>query len=190
MPQALSWHATPQTWALDDAHLRITAGPRTDLFTDPRSKVAIANSPRLAFDASGDCLLSTRVSVAFAATYDAGVLVAYADAQHWAKLCFEFSPQRQPMIVSVVTRGDSDDCNSVVIEGNMTWLRLAKLDNACAFHYSLDGAYWRFVRYFNLGMARTSIGFSAQSPTGDGCEAIFEHIRFEARALSDLRSGE
>jgi hypothetical protein len=35
----------------------------------------------------------------------------------WAKLCFELSPQHQPMIVSVVTWGTSGDCNAAPSTG-------------------------------------------------------------------------
>ena len=58
----------------------------------------------------------------------------------WAKLCFEYSPQREPMVVSVVTRGLSDDCNSFVVDGATVWLRIARVGSAFAFHASTDGA--------------------------------------------------
>src|SRR6187397_2393213 len=41
---------------------------------------------------AGDFQFSARVSVDFRAQYDAGVLLLWADEQHWAKFCFEFSP--------------------------------------------------------------------------------------------------
>ncbi len=94
------------------------------------------------------------------------------------------------MIVSVVNKGDSDDCNSVVIAGNTVHLRLARIGRAFAFHYSIDGRFWHFTRYFNLGVEGAAIGFSSQSPTGSGCASVFEDIRFEARTPADIRSGE
>jgi hypothetical protein len=51
-------------------------------------------------------------SVEFASVYDAGVLLVHASERQWAKLCFEYSPQQRPTLVTVVTRGTSDDCNS------------------------------------------------------------------------------
>ena len=86
----------------------------------------------------------------------------------WAKLCLELSPQGEVMVVSVVTRGASDDCNSVIVDGPV-WLRVAHLERAFAFHYSLDGATWHMVRYFSLGEPEpVEVGFLAQSPTGSG----------------------
>ena len=127
----------------------------------------------------------------FAATYDAGTLFVYVHDALWAKLCFEYSPQQQPMIVSVVTRGVSDDCNSVCVEDNSVYLRVYRQGEVLAFHYSLDGHYWHFVRHFSLGDAgQLRIGFSTQSPTGQGCRASFSEIRYTPGTLSDLRNGE
>jgi regulation of enolase protein 1 (concanavalin A-like superfamily) len=95
------------------------------------------------------------------------------------------------MIVSVVTRGSSDDANSVPIDGNTIYLRLSKLENAYAFHYSHDGSAWNLVRHFGLGGQReTQIGFLSQSPTGEGCTAYFSEISYTPQLLGDLRSGE
>lgn len=189
----LRWLREPQSWSVPDgASLQVAAGPRTDWFVDPqRLSEAKLNAPALLGGASGDFLLSARVTVDFARTYDAGVLVVYESDDVWAKLCFEYSPQREPMVVSVVTRGVSDDCNSFVVEGTMVWLRIAQVGSAFAFHASTDGSSWSFIRHFALeSAAEPSIGFAAQSPLGDGCAVTFDRIAYEAARLGDLRSGE
>lgn len=193
VPMPLRWLNEPQGWsARDGSTLLVTAGPRTDLFADPRqSAEPKLNAPLLVGDPSGDFLLSARVTVDFAATYDGGVLVLYASERVWAKLCFEYSPQREPMVVSVVTRDVSDDCNSFVVDGTSVWLRIARVGSAYAFHASTDGSGWSFVRHFALEAgSEPSVGFAAQSPTGDGCAVTFERIAYEATRLGDLRSGE
>lgn len=190
LPAHLTWDLPPVRWQSDGALLSISAGPHTDLFTSPAGNEAIVNSPRLLFSpGDGDFLLSARVQVDFASTFDAGALLIYGDERCWAKLCFEFSPQSEPMVVSVVNRGVSDDCNSVVIDGNAVYLRIARMGPAYAFHYSLDGASWRMVRHFTLGAGDHAIGVSCQSPTGAGCTVLFSNIRFSAARLDDLRSG-
>ena len=104
--------------------------------------------------------------------------------------CFEYSPDGEPMVVSVVTRGVSDDCNSTVVDGRAVWLRIARRGHAVAFHASLDGRRWSFVRYFALEATDDlSVGFLAQSPTGKGCSVSFTEIAYEATRLVDLRSG-
>ena len=194
IPAALRWESPPGDWKLrPDGALRITAGPRTDLFIDPDGESpAVLNAARLiAGPIVGDFILSARVTVDFAATYDAGVLLIWADDETWAKLCFEYSPRGEPMIVSVVTRGVSDDCNSTVVDASVTWLRISRRGRAYAFHSSADGETWQLVRHFALPVSdAVSIGFEVQSPTGEGCSVTFDRITFEARTLADIRSGE
>jgi uncharacterized protein len=192
LPMPLEWLQQPQSWHVpDEASLHVVAGARTDWFVDPqRSTEAALNAPALVGAAGGDYLLSARVTVDFAATYDAGVLVLHEREDLWAKLCFEYSPQRQPMVVSVVTRGVSDDCNSFVVDGTSVWLRIARLGPAFAFHASTDGERWILVRQFALdGAGASSVGFLAQSPTGEGCAVAFEQISYRAERLDDVRSG-
>ncbi|HET6684674.1 MAG TPA: DUF1349 domain-containing protein, partial [Gaiella sp.] len=173
------------------SRLTIEAGAATDWFADPADPPQLAaNAPVLAGGASGDFLLSARVRVAFASVFDAGALMLHADDRRWAKLCFEYSPQKEPTIVSVVTDGSSDDANGIAVAGKETWLRIARIGPAFAFHVSRDGARWQLVRSFRLGADdEVSVGFEAQSPAGDGCVVRFDEIRFEVRRLTDLRGG-
>ena len=189
----LRWLRRPESWSVpDEATLLLAAGPRTDWFVDPqRATEPKLNAPALLGDSSGDFLLSARITVDFAGTYDAGVLVVYESEDAWAKLCFEYSPQREPMVVSVVTRGVSDDCNSFVVADRSVSLRIARVGRSFAFHASTDGSSWSFIRHFALETGdRTSIGFAGQSPTGEGCAVRFEQIAYDAVRLGDLRSGE
>jgi uncharacterized protein len=169
--------------------IRLVADALTDWFVDPRTLSVESNAPALVGAVRGDFMLSAHVEVAFAATFDAGALVAWQDERTWAKLCLEYSPDGDAMVVSVVTRGASDDCNSVVVNGNSAWLRVSRLGDAYAFHMSNDGDRWAFVRHFRLE-GDPEVGFLAQSPLGDGCAATFTQIRFEAATLADLRSGD
>ena len=180
--------ATPE--AIADDSLTLRAGARADWFRDPAGHVVVHNAPALVMPATGAWMLKARTSAAHEATFDAAVLTVYVDEQTWAKLCLELSPEDEVMVVSVVTRGESDDCNSVPIEGNEIWLRISRLGRAFAFHYSCDGATWRMVRIFTLGeQAEVEVGFLAQSPTGVGCVATFKDIAFVTELLADVRSG-
>jgi regulation of enolase protein 1 (concanavalin A-like superfamily) len=187
LPGELSYDVEPVAWALDGGALTLTAGPRTDLFVDPGGAPAVLNAPRLLTGLEGDFLFGARVRVEFAGTYDAGVLLLWRDDAHWAKLCFERSPQAVPTIVSVVTRGASDDANAFTVDGAEAWLRIARLGRAVAFHASTDGTVWQLIRYFELTAGR--VGFLAQSPTGEGCTVTFDRIFHAAERLADLRSG-
>ena len=192
VPATITWKNQPSDSTSDAGQqISITTGADTDWFIDPAGGHVKNNAPIALFVPPDHTFsLQARVTVEFAATYDAGTLFVYVHDALWAKLCFEYSPQQQPMIVSVVTRGVSDDCNSVSVGDNSVYLRVYRHGEVLAFHYSLDGHYWHFVRYFSLGdLGRLWIGFSTQSPTGQGCRVSFSEIRYTPGALSDLRNG-
>jgi regulation of enolase protein 1 (concanavalin A-like superfamily) len=191
LPYHLHWLNAPRSWSLaSEGQLTITAPAKTDWFIDPRGAVNISNAPVLMFLAKSSCILCAQVLVDHVATYDAGVLMVYESPLAWAKLCLELSPQGQPTVVSVVTKGVSDDCNAFPVKGPM-YFRIAKLEKAYAFHVSADGDRWDLIRYFTLeGNQNSQLGFLAQSPTGNGSTASFRQIHFEERLLADIRSGE
>lgn len=190
LPFELSWLREPKSWSIVRRALTIEAGPQTDWFVDPAGEARpVLNAPALVGAVGGDFILSARVSVVFGATFDAGVLMLHFGDRCWAKLCLERSPEGRPMMVSVVTREHSDDCNSTVVDHDEVWLRVARLGAAYAFHSSTDRRLWQLVRYFSLPAQDVSVGFEAQSPLGEGCTATFADITFEQRRLADLRSG-
>ena len=191
VPMPLHWLAQPERWHAGDSTLSLVSGARTDWFIDPSgAREPTLNGAALVGPAAGDYLFSARVHVDFAATFDAGALMLHDGEGTWAKLCFEYSPAGEPMVVSVVTRGTSDDANGFVVDGGDVWLRIARMGRAFAFHASTDGSEWKLIRHFTLGEdVDPAVGLEAQSPTGDGCEVRFDEIRFEPRRLSELRDG-
>ena len=171
------------------AHTDFYVNPAGDGSTDAES---LDNaSTLLGTPPEGDFRFSARVTVDFRAQYDAGVLMLWGDDRHWAKFCFEFSPAAEPMVVSVVTRGVSDDANAFVVAERTVWLRVSRVDNVYAYHASTDGTTWQLVRVFSLGgsVADHRVGFEVQSPTGDGCTATFDRISFTRDRLVELRDG-
>jgi regulation of enolase protein 1 (concanavalin A-like superfamily) len=140
--------------------LILTAAAGTDLFVDPGGPVGPGPQPDAGrftgLPPAGDFALAAQVSVEFGGTYDAGALLLHAAERQWAKLCFEYSPQLRPTAVTVVTRGTSDDCNSLEVAGTALWLRITRTGAARAFHASTDGSWWRLLRY--LRSARTRCG--------------------------------
>jgi regulation of enolase protein 1 (concanavalin A-like superfamily) len=184
----------PDGWRLDEpGTLTALAPAATDLFVDPAGDPPALSAPRALFaPPAGDWQLSARVRVEFAGTYDAGVLLVWSGDRHWAKLCFELSPQGRPTIVTVVTRGESDDANGFTVDGAVAWLRVTRHGSAWAFHASTDGSYWHLIRYFALGTGLrvgVEVGFEAQSPVGAGCTVTFDEVRLVSERLADLRNG-
>ena len=172
--------------------LVLTGGANSDLFIDPAGEEAARpDAGRLTgLPGDQDFTFSARVTVKFASAFDAGVLLLHLSERRWAKLCYEFSPQQKPTAVTVVTRGISDDSNSFETAGGPLWLRITRSGRAWAFHASENGSWWRLLRYFTLGEASGArVGFLAQSPTGQGCTAVFDNIAYKPGAPADLRDG-
>lgn len=191
LPFSLRWQLPP---AGEPEHgpdwLAFAAGPQTDLFADPGGAPARVEPPLLLGVPEGDYQLAARVSARFDATYDAAALIVWTSETSWAKLALERSPQGEPTVVSVVTRGLSDDVNSFPVPAGAAGLRVSRLGPAYAFHASLDGAWWSLIRYFTLDGAETaSVGFSVQSPTGRGTHGRFDAIAWRAERLDELRDG-
>jgi regulation of enolase protein 1 (concanavalin A-like superfamily) len=187
----LAWHVEPSgPFELSGSSIAFSAGPHTDLFADPAGADPQAGAPLLLGRVSGDFQLRARVSATPAATFDAAALVVWVSPASWGKLALESSPQGEATIVSVVTRGVSDDANAFVVPGAVAWLRVSRCGETLAFHASLDGSWWSLVRYFTLPGARdAAAGFLVQSPTGAGTDGRFEEIEWSARPLRELRDG-
>jgi uncharacterized protein len=187
----------PCEFAVDEAGtLTLSGEAHSDLFIDPAGSGSGSDAGYLlGVPPPGDFTLSAQITVPFKSSFDAGVLLVHAAPDRFAKACFELSPQRTPMAVSVVTRGVSDDANGRVIEtGNTLWLRVTRTGRAWAFHSSLDGKWWDMLRYFTLSEPEAErdavrIGFLAQSPTGEGLKVTFDQIAYANVAPEDLRDG-
>ena len=172
--------------------LKLAAAAGTDMFIDPAADgTPPPDAGRLTgLPADRDFTMSARVTVDFGSVFDAGGLLLHVTEHRWAKLAYEFSPQRRPTAVTVVTRGTSDDSNSFETPGGPLWLRITRSGRAWAFHASQNGTYWQLLRYFTLGEASGArVGFLAQSPMGTGCTAILDAISYQRGAPADLRDG-
>ena len=197
IPGELNWVTPPASFAVagDDA-IEIVAGAKTDNFFSPIDETRHANAPWLLTESTGDFVLRAKVEVDFRSNWDAGVLVVSADDRHWAKLCFEYSTAHQPTIVSVVTRGVSDDANSIRIDGHSVYLQVARLGSGFVFYASTDGRTWQVIRAFTLNdstwqsPAKLKFGLASQSPSGQGCRVRFSEIRYKAERVKNWAAGE
>ncbi len=191
IPGELHWKNSPESWAADERGLKIVAGKSTNWFISPGDGYESHSAPLLLFKPDGDFVLSTKLTVELRTTWDAGFLMVYIDDTTWAKFALERSAYNEPTVVSVVTRGVSDDCNSAVIAGDSIYMRVAKAGKAIAFYTSPDGRGWKLVRAFTLGADdRLKVGFASQSPIGETQTAMFSEISYSARKIRDLYKGE
>jgi len=188
-----------QAWLFDAERAAVVAQalPHSDLYVNPGgadsvdAESLLNAATLLGTPPPGDFQLSCRVQVEFGSLFDAGVLLLWLDERNWAKFCFEYSPASRPMVVSVVTRGVSDDANSFTVAEPVIWLRVSRVGGVYAYHASTDAQDWQLIRVFSLGqdLDGHQIGFEAQSPTGEGCRVVFDRLRFSRERLTDLRDG-
>jgi uncharacterized protein len=188
IPDNLVWQNTPAASHVDrGAELTIRSGKGTDWFVDPFDNTVHSSAPMLLFVPADDYIFSAKVKVGFNTKWDAGALMVWADDHNWAKLSFELSPAKQPTMVTVVTRGVSDDCNSIPIPGNTVYLQIAKSGPSYVFYSSNDGKNWQVLRVFNLQDGRKAkVGFESQSPVGAGTEVVFSEIHYQTKKIMDL----
>ncbi len=188
LPGTLTWQNSPHSWQLDYKNvLTISAEAKTDWFVDPFDDTVAKNAPILLFTPDPDYVLSTRVALKFVNKWDAGALMLWGDDHHWAKLSFEFSPGKKPTLVTVVTRGLSDDCNSKELRSDSVYLRIAKSGTTYVFYFSTDARNWQILRTFSLDTdLPIRVGFEAQSPAGSGAVVKFSAITYDSHRIGNI----
>jgi hypothetical protein len=188
LPGELSWQNPPRSWHMDSGNgLTVSADAKTDWFVDPFDGTVAKNAPILLFAPDADYVLSTRVALDFVTKWDAGALMLWGDDHHWAKLSFEFSPEKKPTLVTVVTRGLSDDCNSKELRGNSVYLRIAKSGTTHVFYFSIDARHWQILRTFSLDTdIPIRVGFEAQPPAGSGAVVKFSSINYDSHRIGNI----
>lgn len=181
LPAQAQWQNEAPGWSATDRSLTLAAPQKTDWFEWPGGDYHADSAPRLLFKADGDFSFSTRVEVTAHKTYDAGCLALYGTPTLWSKLCLEAQAGGGLSVISVVTRGLSDDVTSFPVSGTSTYLKLAKDHKVLFLYASKDGKAWQIIRKFSLDAPDGfSVGFSAQSPDGAGATARFTDFRYGA----------
>lgn len=192
LPGELEERNHPASWTVrDSGTLTMSAGAKTNWFISPLNGKTWDNAPMLLFVPAKDFVLIAKVSLEFRSRWDAGALVLYLNETTWAKFAFEAPQVGQPSVVSVVTRGESDDCTAMPVTGNSVYLKIAKIGPAFIFYVSNDGQSWKMTRAFRMGNTDgLRVGFSAQSPTGNGSTVTFSGIQYLAKQVTKIDSGE
>lgn len=184
LPLTYHWRNDPVSWNASGGLLTLQSAGKTDWYAAPTGGAQVASSPVLLFPAASDFWFSAKVTVDFKSQFDAGALIVYADEKTWVKFAFESPNGKSGAIVSVVTRGLSDDNTGTAIAGNSVYLKISKTGQAIFLYFSTDGKNWNVARAFNLGSeGALYFGFSAQSPTGTGATAVFSDIHYKPDAL-------
>jgi regulation of enolase protein 1 (concanavalin A-like superfamily) len=191
IPHQLKWENEPKAYFIGKSVVTIVAGEKTDMFRDPNVTYNTDNAPKLLFNADPDFVLTASIEHSFTSKWDGGAIVLMQDSLNWVKFCFEKDYTGARRVVSVVTKNISDDCNSVQINSNKVFYKVAKADNVITLYYSINGIKWFLVRHFQFDSTKAlQVGFLAQSPTGKTCRVKFQNITYSARKIKDPYLGE
>lgn len=191
IPKWLKWENKPKEYKITDSTIIISSGEKTDMFRDPNVTYNTDNAPKLMFEADSDFVFSAAIEHAFTSKWDGGALVLKQDSLNWVKCCFEKDYTGAKRLVTVVTKGISDDCNSVALSGNKVYFKIAKANNVITIYYSLTGKKWFLIRHFTFDSTdNLKVGFLSQSPTGKNCKVKFSHVKYARKKIKDPYVGE
>ncbi len=188
---AFQWLNEPVAVEFGDGTISVTAAEKSDFFINPENGEVSASAPLLYREIEGDFVATALVRPDFSDQWNAGALMVHFDEANWIKLAFESSDATGRSIVSVVTRGVSDDANGVRLEAfDKVWLRLIRKGNNFAMHWSSDGETYVMARLAQMADAqRVKVGLEAQSPVGPAVTHEFLFFSIEKKTVKDLRAG-
>jgi len=191
IPHKQFWENKPVSYSIANQELTIVAGEKTDMFRDPNVTYNTDNAPKLLFKADEDFVLTASIEHSFTNKWDGGAMIIKSDSLNWVKFCFEKDYTGARRVVSVVTKKISDDCNSVEINSDKVFYKIAKAGNVVTLYYSSEGTKWFLVRHLQFdAKPGFNVGFLAQSPTGTRCEVKFSNIKYEKKKIKDPYAGE
>jgi len=182
----LRWHAEPARWSLGhDAgglHLHTDAG--TDFWQRTHYGFQVDNGHFLHLDATGDFVLTTRVTSRPQHQYDQAGLMVRLSAGCWLKTSVEFEPEGPNRLGAVVTNGHYSDWSTQPLDPavDTVWFRVRAEGHDCIVDTSLDGQRWEQIRMAHLhdrpAAAAVQCGLYACSPKAAGYEARFGFLDF------------
>ncbi len=175
----------------EDSTIIIDCKKGETLFTSPFSGAKNAKCPVLLFEPSKEFTLNAKLTTPMEKKWDAAQIVVWRDSSNWAKVYLEKTHYNKPVVGSIVNKGMSDDCNSIVLDKPEVYLQVAKIGRCCFFYYSTDGKKWVFIRGFNFDGENTlKVGFSCESTFNEhGTTATFSKIVYKESKPSDMFNG-
>ncbi len=188
---AFQWLNKPVAVEFSEGTMSVTAPEKSDFFINPENDEVSASAPLFYKEIEGDFVATALVKPDFRDQWNAGALMVHIDDVNWIKFAFESSDATGKSIVSVVTRGVSDDANGVRLEAfDKVWLRLIRKGNNFAMHWSSDGETYVMARLAQMADAqRVKVGLEAQSPVGPAVTHEFLYFSIEEKTVQDLRAG-
>ena len=189
---AFQWMHPPTSFSLENGTLQVVAEKETDFFNNPEDGTITSTAPLLYREMSGDFVVKALVQPDFSSMWNAVALMVHLGDKHWIKFAFENSDATGPSIVTVVTKGVSDDANGVILDGkDQIWLKLIRKGNIFSMLWSIDGKAYKMARLTAMPAADSvKIGIEAQCPVGESATHEVMYFGVEKKTVADLRKGE
>ncbi|MEO5795378.1 MAG: DUF1349 domain-containing protein [Rhodoferax sp.] len=183
----LQWHAEPSQWQIDTARqcLRIQPDAHTDFWQRTHYGFEVDNGHFLHLQATGDFVLTTRLTSLALHQYDQAGLMVRLSPACWLKTSVEFEPHGPNRLGAVVTNAQYSDWSTQDIAQDVrtVWFRIRAEDCDFIVESSLDGVKWSQIRMAHLheraAAASVACGLYACSPKAAGYEAQFSLLQFE-----------
>ena len=186
-----SWMNRPTVFNVNNGIVYVTSEPKTDFFNDPESGKVTATAPLLYKDIEGDFVATALVKPDFSDTWNAAALMVHIDESNWIKFAFERSDATGKSIVSVVTKGVSDDANGAVLaESDSVWLRIIRKGDVYSMLWSEDGSHYTMARLTKMPASPSvKVGVEVQSPLENSAQHEIHLFNIEHRTVDNLRTG-
>ena len=187
----LQWMYEPESFSFENGRLQVIAEKGTDFFNNPADSTITSTAPLLYKSISGDFVAKALVQPDFSSMWNATALMVHINNENWIKFAFENSDATGPTIVSVVTKGVSDDANGVILmDQDQVWLKLVRKGNTYSMLWSSDEKAYKMARLTTLPVVDSvKIGIEMQCPVGESATHEIIYFGIEERTVQDLRKG-
>lgn len=191
LDERLQWFCPPQRVRVEPAPGRLVIEPdaATDFWQRTHYGFRADNGHFLHLRATGNFVLTTRLSGAPRHQYDQAGLMLRVSPDCWLKTSVEFEPdEAHDRLGVVVTNHGYSDWSTQPLEKAQRelWFRIRAQTTAVIVESSFDGLAWQQLRMAHLAertpAASLGCGVYACSPKGAGYRAEFYELTFEPTA--------
>ena len=179
--EELTWTRAPKEYAVEEARVRITTEPGTDLWQRTYYGFQNDNAPVLQMT-TDEQFFSFTVKTEFASKrrFDQCGIVLYLNSDNWLKASIEYENEQYQRLGSVVTNLGYSDWATTDIPATVKsmWYRLSRRESDYCVECSEDGVHFKQMRICHLweGAGTIRFGIYACSPEESSFEAVFSHM--------------
>jgi Uncharacterized conserved protein len=187
-----SFNGAKDLATVEGDELTLKCNAKCDNFIDPDGKLSNHNAPILLtkIDNQSPFTFTSKVTPTFLDKYDSGALFIYLNKKWWFKFAFERDERKRTRAITVRTIETSDDNDHDIIDSTSMYMKISSDTKTIGFYYSLDTISWQLVRLFRNDYPNEIwIGFSTQSPMGNGTSSTFGECSFTQASITDFRMG-